>query len=261
MKEIATIINYCSNEEHFIDACISQASFYSDMIVVSYGSHLYNGIKENSSHIKILKTRYPFVKFVEYPVNIEIDLKKQKGVVNRPYAYWHNLARWYGFKEVPQNFWVLFLDVDEVPDGLRFREWWRAHTPQEDMAFKLANYWYFKKPIFQAQTWEDTPALVHARKINEDNIFGDRERDHTVYSHGLKLNRYVLGNDFKPLIHHFSWVRSPEQMLFKLKNWGHQTDFANHDGMVAHIFRDDGVNDIVHGYQYSIVPNKFEIRG
>jgi hypothetical protein len=259
MNNISVIINYCSNEKAFLDACIEECAKFSNEIIVSYGSKLYSGVDEDYAHIRQKKAKYPFVKFVQYEVNPSIDLATQKGVVSRPHAYWHNLARWEGVKNLSKNVWTLFLDVDEIPDGNRFKYWSNTHQLDEFCCFKIANYWYFKKPINQAQTWEDTAVLIHSRHLNEDNIFGDRERDHAAYNSGTKLYRYVLGNDFTPLIHHYSWVRTPEQMLFKLKNWGHQTDFNNHDQMVAHIFRDDNVNDIVHNYSYISTSNKFNI--
>ncbi len=261
MQDIAVVINYCSNEQSFIDACIEECSKFSNEIVVSYGSHLYDGKSENHAHINEKKNKYPFVKFTEYPVDKNIDLKKQKGVENRPHAYWHNLARSYGVKNISKNKWVLFLDVDEIPDGNRFKLWNKTHQLNEFNIFKIANYWYFKKPIFQALTWEDTPVLAHINRLSSDTIFGDRERDHIAYSSpNTKVFRYVLGNDFEPMIHHYSWVRSPDQMLFKLKNWGHTTDFNNHEAIVKHIFRNDEINDVVHNYKYIEVPNYYSVK-
>ena len=260
MQNISVIINYCSNEKAFLDACIEECAKFSNEIIVSYGSKLYSGVDEDYTHIKQKQAKYPFVQFVQYEVDTSIDLNAQKGVMQRPHAYWHNLARWEGVKNLSKNVWALFLDVDEIPDGNRFKYWANNHQLDEFFCFKIANYWYFKNVINQAQTWEDTAVLIHSRHLTEENIFGDRERDHSVYNSKTKVHRYILGNDFQPLIHHYSWVRTPEQMLFKLKNWGHQTDFNNHEAMVNHIFRNGDVNDIVHNYEYISTENIFSIK-
>lgn len=259
MQKVSVVINYCSNEKAFINACIEQCAKFASEILVSYGSKLYSGLDEDYAHIGQLQQQYPFVKFVQYRVDTSIDLKIQKGVVNRPHAYWHNLARWAGVHTLTLKEWVLFLDVDEIPDGERFLFWLQTHSLSPDCTYKLANYWYFKKPTFQAKTWEDTAVLAHANLLNESAVFGDAERDQIFSISSSHKYRYVLGNDFKPLIHHYSWVRTPEQMLFKLKNWGHQTDFKNHEQMVGHVFKDDNVNDIVHNYQYTKVHDFFNI--
>ena len=257
MKKVSAVINYCSNEKPFLSACIEECSKFASEIIISYGSKLYNGDDEDYAHIYEMKNKYPFVKFVQYPVDRSIELTQQKGVVNRPHAYWHNLARWTGVQSLSIKDWVLFLDVDEIPDGSRFLFWLQTHELNLHCTYKIANYWYFKKPIFQAKTWEDTVVLAHTQLLNESKIFGDGERDHIVVN--TQNYRYVLGNDFRPLIHHFSWVRTPKQMLFKIKNWGHQSDFQKHEEMVARVFRDDNVNDIVHNYEYNHVSNQFNI--
>lgn len=259
MQRVTVIINYCSNERPYLSACIEQCARFASEIIVSFGSKLYSGADEDFAHIADMQKKYPFVKFVQYPVDITIDLKTQKGVVNRPHAYWHNLARWAGVHTQIVKEWVLFLDVDEIPDGDSFLFWLQTHQLDAACTYKLANYWYFKKPIFQAKTWEDTAVLAHANLLNENAVFGDAERDQIFAASQKHKYRYVLGNDFQPLIHHYSWVRTPEQMLFKLKNWGHQTDFQNHEQMVAHVFKDDNVNDIVHNYQYQKVVNRFNL--
>jgi hypothetical protein len=260
MQNISVIINYCSNESVFLDACIIECAKFSKEIIVSYGSHLYNGMTEDHDHIQHKKNQYPFVKFVKYDVDVNIDLKVQRGVVGRPHAYWHNLARWAGVQSISKDTFVLLLDVDEIPDGEKFKFWASTHSLDEFSAYKIANYWYFKKPVNQALTWEDTAVLVHGKHLSESNIFGDRERDAVVYQSKCRVLRYVLGNDFLPLVHHFSWVRTPDQMLFKLKNWGHQTDFQNHEIMVREVFKNDEVNDIVHNYEYIKTPNLFDLK-
>ena len=261
---VSIMINYCSNEQCFIDAMLTQCLIFSDDIVVSYGSHLYDGTPENLLHIYQLKLKYPGVKFVRYEVNKKLDLTQQKGVVNRPKAYWHNLARWVGSRALQEKRWVFVLDADEIPDGKMVGEWLSTNIPKlkEDECYKIANYWYFKSPKNQATTLEDSVLLIHYKYLTERNIFGDLERDHLIAASNCVLKRQVRASNNEVMFHHYSFVRPKTGLVHKLTSWGHSGDiFKNVDvgKMVDYIYKDDEVNDIVHGYKYKIVNNTFGI--
>jgi hypothetical protein len=262
---VSVIVNYCSNERVFIDVVLRECLLFSNDIVVSYGSRLYNGAPEDVDHIKEYESKYPMVKFKCYQVDPLLDLSKQKGVRNRPVAYWHNLARWTGVQALEgKNGWVFIIDTDEIPDGQLVKEWLRGCEACLDpiKCYKVANYWYFKDPTNQATTLEDSVLLIHSKYLTEENIFGDNERDHLIPASRCMLMRETKGVNGAILFHHFSWVRPRKQLEHKLRSWGHSQDlFKNVDPgkFVDFIYRDDNVNDIVHNYTYAKVPNKFNI--
>jgi len=256
---MSVIVNYCSNESIFIHQFLKECLKFTSDIVVSYGSHLYNGQPEDKNHIAELVAMYPMVKFVEYPV--DINLKHRRGVVHRPTAYFHNLARSTAAKALSHKNWVFVLDVDEIPEGDRVAEWLRHAVLDHNCAYKLANYWYFKKPEFRARTLEDSVLLIHAKHLTDNNIFGDNERDYLIHASGCKLVRMVKHSD-NVMFHHFSWVRTQDGLRHKITSWAHANDLfknANVDAIMEHIYGNDQPNDIVHGYSYDIVPNTYNV--
>jgi hypothetical protein len=246
----------------FLDTILTQCSKFSDDIVVSYGSHLYDGRPEDMDHITEYKSKYPSVQFVCYQVDISLPFSQRKGVVSRPTAYWHNMARWTAIKHLRKHEWVFVLDCDEIPEGDAVRDWLGTvgHLLTSSECYKIANYWYFKDPTNRAKTIEDSVLLIHYSHLTEDNVFHDYERDDLIRYSRCKLKRRIVGIGRKILFHHFSWTRDRKGLEHKIKNWAHANDIfkdANVEEIMNYIYKDDGVNDIVHKYEYEKVENKF----
>ncbi len=266
MALISVIINFCSNEAMFLDSILHETAKFSDDIVVSYGSMLYNGEAENTTLIQHYKSMYPNVTFVCYEVDLSLPASAKRGVIHRPTAYWHNLARWTAVKALKnEDSWVFVIDADEIPDGDKVSEWIRCKCGElrKSHCYKLGTYWYFKTPEYQSQSYEDSILLIHKSHLTEENIFGDLERDYTISHSGLKLERMILGLDGLPMWHHFSFVRSRDGIKKKLLSWGHADDLfknVNIDDVMNYMYMNDKPNDFVHGYQYNIVENKYNIQ-
>ena len=262
---VSVILNYSSNEKASIEAVLSQSLKFSDDIVVSYGSHLLDGSPEDMQHIQQLSYKFPKVRFSQYEVNLALDLSSKPGVVARPTAYWHNLARWTGVQHLKCREWVFIYDADEVPNGDLVRNWLHDALPrlQTDSCYKIASHWYFKKPTFQATTMEEAALLIHKSLLTKETIFGDWERTHIIEASHCTLHGNI--KDFNGLVlwHHYSWVRSRDRLEHKLRHWAHADDIyagADVTEMMETIFRDDNVNDIVHNYDYVTVNNTFDIQ-
>ena len=261
---ISIIINYSSNEKAFIDPVLSESLKFAQDIVVSYGSHLLDGTPEDKLHLNNLKSVYPTVTFVEYEVEFSLNLSQQAGIESRPTAYWPNVARWTAVKNLRCKQWVFVIDTDEIPDGKLVRKWSRAAVPHliDTDCYKISNFWYFKKPTYQATTYEDSPVLIHYKHLTEANVFGDWERQSIVDSSGCTLHGHTRDNDGSVLWHHFSWVRSKAGLRHKVTHWSHADEFEKVDvtALLETIFQDDNVNDVIHGYEYTIVNNTFGIQ-
>lgn len=258
---LSVVISYCSNEKCFLQPMLEQCSKFSDDIVVVFGSHLYDGRKEDTMGVLEMANVFKKVQFVQYdvgPHNYD-----GMGVRHRPIAYWHNMARWTGVKSLRVHDWVLLLDCDEIPEGDVFGEWFRKVERSSWLnvgkTYKIANYWYFKDPTNRAKTLEDSVLMIHSKYLSKYNIFGDMERDYTIEQSGTCLVRQVKGLKGEVMFSHFSWCRSKEGLLYKIKNWGHANEFSNPDKVIEMIYKDDGVNDVIHGYSYEKVPNYFGI--
>lgn len=161
--------------------------------------------------------------------------------------------------------WVYVLDADEVPDGQLVRKWIPGVYAQlsTTTCYKMAAFWYFKKPTFQATTLEDNPLLIHYKHLTKANIFGDSEREHLVTHSQCYIQNFCKNDEDNVLWHHYSWVRSKSAMIQKMKHWGHADDRfkdSSVENVVEEVFKDDNVNDFVHQYRYRQVDNVFGVQ-
>lgn len=257
---LGVVINYCSNESMFIESILKECSKFSKDIIVSYGSHTYDGVPEK---MDIAVQDYPHVDFVEY----QVDLSRTglTGVVKRPTAYWCNLARWQGIvrlKERKHVEYVLFIDADEVPEGDKVNAWLANTVLNPQTVYKLANYWYFKSPENQATEHEDSILIAPIGLLTETKVFHDDERDSIFRFCGEFKQRMIKGLGGTPMFHHYSWVRGREGLLKKMQTWAHRDDIfkgIDAENIIQYIYRNNDVNDVVHNYLYNkvIPPWKF----
>jgi hypothetical protein len=69
----------------------------------------------------------------------------------------------------------------------------------------------------------------------------------------------ILSKEGLPMLHHFSWVRTKEEMFKKVKNWGHYRDRDWISCIEEEFTRPFNGKDFVHGYEYNTVDNIFNI--
>lgn len=211
--KLGTVISYCTNDESFIRDCIDAAIQVSDEVIVPISTHLYDGTPEDLESIKKLSEEYPTVNFTTFDWT--------PGYHPR---YWHNMSRIIGNYLLKNNIdWVLFIDSDEIIDVELFTKFINNETIDDHDSYKLGCYWYFREMNIRSKTYEDSPVLVrkHLVHIDPNNLQIEREQLHEVLN--VPKQRMIL-QDGKPLLHHYSWVRTKEQMIQKVKAWGHNTD-------------------------------------
>lgn len=212
MSRLATVISYCSNDERFIRDCLDQATKVSDVIIVPVSTHLFDGTPENLESVAQLAGEYPRVVFVQFDWH-EMHPR-----------YWHNMSRIIGHHMVDNSIdWVLFLDSDEILDAELFNQFRQDPTFEDYDSYKLGCYWYFRDANIRAKSYEDSPVLVRSELVSIDpnNLQIEREQLHEALN--VRKCRMVLQNN-TPMVHHYSWVRTKEQMLQKVKAWGHSAD-------------------------------------
>ena len=156
------------------------------------------------------------------------------------------------------NKWILFLDADEVPDGARFSEWLDSSDYKAHTALKLSNYWYFREPCNQAVETEDSIVLAQKRALENEMILHADERDAIYNLAPGPKRRNVMDHDGRPMFHHYSWVRTQEEMLKKVSAWGHKED-RNWIELVNREFQGPfSGKDFIHEDHYRIVKPFFE---
>lgn len=256
---IATIINFCSNESRFIKANIEQTKLFSVQVIIPVCDHFFDGTPENREILEKVYSAFPGCLFIEYPFEPE---KISKSIFKKidPAHFWHSLSRLIGTLFVQDEVEsVLFLDADEVPDGVRFQEWLDSSDYKAHTALKLSNYWYFREPCNQAIETEDSIVLAQKKALENEIILHADERD-AIYNlvPGPK-RRHVMDHDGNPMFHHYSWVRTQEEMLKKVRAWGHKQE-PNWVELVKREFQGPfSGQDFIHHYHYRIVEPFFDI--
>jgi hypothetical protein len=257
---IGTVILATTDDIQFLYKLIDQCLLFSSQIVISFGSHFYNKESENEDLIKKLETFYNDnnnVSIIRY--NLETDFIEYV-YVNKDH-YWHCHGRWIGINNLKDEIeYVLLLDADEIPEGNVFLNWLNTKDYINYDCLKLANYWYFREPIFRAiNLIEDS--IVFIKKEHADNIdliMHSYERAGTYDNCPGKKTKFVTFNN-SPMFHHYSWVRTKEQMLRKVKSWGHKND-KDYVFLVNEEFSHNfNFSENIIGRTYEIVENVFHI--
>ena len=257
--KVTVVISTSSYEKCFLDAILRECRKFADEIIVAAGDCLFDGTHEGDWYEDYSKLNTD-VRFVCYEVTKTIE---HNPLQRRPHAYWHNISRIVGASQIYGGTdWILFLDGDEVPEGDLVKDWLENTTLDPECSYKCCNYWYFRDVVNQATTWEDSVLLVPGRWFRMENLYKllmkDNERDGLAVMFNLQRN-VVHPKIQKPMFHHFSWVRSKEGLLRKVRNWGHKSD-KDWERLIEEKWAQpfDGT-DFVHGYNYTIVSNLFDI--
>jgi hypothetical protein len=256
---VGTVVNFCTNESKFIAPCLQEVLKFSRQVIVVVASHFFDGTEENRPLLSQIYRAFPKVLFVEYPF-IPSLIPKSIFKAVRPAAFWHCLSRLIGFSFLAKEIdWTLFIDADEVADGARVGEWLDCSGYECHAVLRLANYWYFREPIFRANVVEDSVVMVSNRTAEADLLLDSTERSALYDRLPGPKRRMVMGPDGEPLFHHFSWVRSEEEMLKKVRSWGHKGE-RNWEELVKEEFKKPFQGtDFVHGYRFQTVEDQFGI--
>ena len=250
---IGTVVNFCTNESRFIGGCLKEALRFSSQVIVPVANHFFDGTPENQGLLEEIYEAFPECLFIEYPF-VPKQIPSSIFKVVRPDPFWPCLSRLIGAWNLRGSIeTVLFLDADEVADGRAMAEWLDCSDYEQHTALKLANYWYFREPIYQAENLEDSIVLVQRKALTPDMLLHDEERNAVYDSLPGPKRRMVLGTGGHPLFHHFSWVRTEEEMLKKVRSWSHRKD-RNWEALVRKEFLGPfGGTDFVHGYRFRTV--------
>jgi hypothetical protein len=247
---LATIINFCSNDYPFLRPCIESVKPFSRQVLVPVCDHFFDGVKEDRTTLQRIYAENSDVQFLEFPFDEKKSLYGSHSSI-----YWHNLSRMIGrFFLNSEIEYVLFLDCDEIVDTDRFVQWVKTFPYHNYSALNLSNYWYFRQCHLQAKKWESTPLLVKMQLLNGPLLMNEWERG-GIYNLvlGGKING-ALGLNGKPMIHHYSWVRTKEQLLRKVASWGHCRDRDWLKLVEEEFSRPFNGTDFVHGYEFVEVP-------
>lgn len=256
---ISSILHYSTIDFKFLDKNLEQLSKFSDEIIIPICDHFFDGQPEN--HDLLLKS---FDIISKYPKCNAYMFEWQGPQTNT--AHYHNISRYLGTEEA-KNDWLFFVDADEIVDDTFIP--WVNTAILTDAIYWITCYWYWRDPTYRATTWEGCGLLIQKDKCKWA-IDTRLERQQFHYGYALPLHRnhtfingqyqHILNEYGCPMMHHFSWYRSKEEMLLKVKNWGHKNDKSNWIDLIEDEFsRPFNGKDFLHNYQYEQVINKFNI--
>lgn len=238
---ISVVISYCSNDKEFIEPLLAQCRVFSDDIIVVSTNHFLDGsvdvdLQDLSSH---------GVRHIIYPWE-----------ENKQPKYWHNHNRFLGLNEAQKKH-VLFLDADEIPDGNLMLEFLQSGIHLSIPVVSFECYWYFREPTLRALTTERCGVLYNRGYLTEELIYHPMERWSYETTQIPRLDMYQFRGTI--FMHHFSWVRTKEQMLKKVQSWAHQSDKPWVKLIEEEFKYPFKGRDFVHNYKFTDVENTFNI--
>jgi len=224
-RRIATIISYCTNDYRFIDRCIAEAMKFSDEVVVCVCDHFFDGSPENRSLLEHTYAQNPGCRFIEFTY-----LPDRLYSLYHPMtpedpdwsALWAATSRYVGLHYIESD-WVLFLDSDEIVEGEPFRDWFNQQCSLSD-CLRLAAYLYAVRPTLRCKKVVNLPLLVNKETLAPLTLLGPLERIGAYLSHPGPKEEKIVGLQGRPLVHHYSWVRTKEEALQKGATWSHRHD-------------------------------------
>lgn len=261
---VGCVVSYCTLERHFLEHVLRETSKFSRHTVVVYADKLYDSSPQTHDELVRVKQLFPDVSFVQYTIDPVDELIDAPELRNRQ-AYWPNRARWEGLAALREECkYVLFMDGDEVPEGDRVAAFLRKslaplpgnHTP----AIKFANWWYMREPTLRYRGIEDSIVLVpRSRVATRDAVMLCEEERNDLAA--PPVSRSVTDGSPAPMFHHYSWVRTPEDMIRKVRLWSHRSDRDWESAVLEELSRPivPGHMDVIFGRMYETVDNTFGI--
>jgi hypothetical protein len=226
MRSIATIISYCTNDFRFIGKCIEEAKVFSKQIIVPVCDHFFDGTPENRHLLDHTYAAHPDCQFVEFAYMPDQIYSQYHSIESDDpdwAIYWAATTRYVGFHYLDSEIdTVLFLDSDEIVEGKRFLEW--METDEGFDAQRLASYFYALQPNLRAKNVVNLPLIVKRENFAPLTLFNELERIGAYMSHPGPKREEVVGLNGRPMVHHYSWVRTKEECLWKTRTWSHRND-------------------------------------
>ncbi|MBM3201063.1 MAG: hypothetical protein FJZ56_01475 [Chlamydiae bacterium] len=225
---IAFVINYCTNDYRFLSKAIEAIRPITPHIIIPVCDHFYDNTLENRHLLELSYLKHPDCQFIEYVFD-----------QNRPYGlycpvsqnhedwihFWHSTSRYIGYHFVPEEIdYVIFIDVDEILDTARFREWLNGFDYRRYDAIKFASYFYFRSASYRAKTYQSNGLMLKKQAIEPQALLDVYERKGTYTAIKQDKIDYALGLDGSPLFHHYSWVKPYDELVRKVLSWGHHMD-------------------------------------
>ncbi len=258
--KITTIINYCSQDYRFLSLCVNEVKKFSQSIVIPVCSHFFDGSPEDLGLLQQSYLDHPECHFIQFDYS-ETDLYGLYPVIDHHHRYWphywHSVARYVGYHFLsPETEYTMFIDVDEIFDGDRFGQWLENFSLNRYGMMRFSSYFYFRDPCYRMKEFTLNALMVKNDKpIPETSLLSIAERKGLYVEFEGKKIENVVDDQGIPFVHHYSWVRTQEELFKKVQRWGHSKE-GNFKALLLREFADDFRGfDCVYGKEYErVVP-------
>lgn len=228
-------------------ALLNECLKFSDDIIISAFDKLFSNIPESPTELQAFCDVAPD----------KIKVVVHKFTNDKHPRYFHNFARWESIAHTKHDY-IFFLDADEIPEGDIFKYLLENNMLTDYDGIDFRCHWYFRTVRNQAIQKEICGLIIKKSVITNELMFTDLERWSFRQALGSK---YLSDVTFEGqiLMHHFSWVRSKDEMLQKVDSWGHKFDKDWISLIHEEFSRPFNGTDFVHNYAYNIVEDRFKI--
>jgi hypothetical protein len=238
---ISVVISYCNNDIGFLEENIIQAKKFSNDIIVVHYLYSLDGKAENCR--TLLEKEQICEKY--QCTSLPIGFTSEKSA-----RHHHNKARYMG-ANVAHEEYILFLDADEIIEGDTFAEYLKTKDHENYDVVALDCYWYFRERKYRADAVEQAGVICKTSLAeNVDYIFSEAERWEFKNRPNVKAKEHLRHNGVI-MCHHYSWVRTKEQMLQKVKSWGHRSDKDWVSLIEEEFTHEIKMRDFVHNYTFT----------
>ncbi len=224
--DITSIINYCTNDYRYLSICINEVRCFSKQVLVNVCDHFFNGMPENREMLHRSYAEHLDCKFIEYKYDPNKVYGSYKTIDPKHVDwthYWHSTGRYVSYPFATGEY-LLFLDVDEIVDGHRFKTWLDSGEYHKYDALRMLSYFYFRSASNRSQSTHPLSLLLKKSAIEHEHLLNVFERYGVFMDlEGRKLQN-TAGLNSTPLVHHYSWVRTEDELLNKVRLWGHKKD-------------------------------------
>lgn len=219
--KLSTVLLYSTIDYRWLNECLAAASAISDEVIVVTCEKLWNGDSENQ---QLLKESTDILNLYNNVKSFKVPWES-----GHTTFFFESQCRAAGIVSTSLDTdYILFLDTDEIVDIDKFKDWIDTKEYQNYDSMRLANYWYFREKKYRAKIIEDSVVLIKKKLVYQNNqiiiptLTTGRQQYHELIK--CKKKGSIMGPDGYPMIHHYSWVRTKEEMIAKVKCWGHNTD-------------------------------------
>lgn len=245
--KISTIVNYCTRHDRFFDKLIENLLPFNDHILVVVSNKFFDNVDENHELLQKRMDQYKNIIWLKTDFDTYKDVPQWAKAWHSRYLAYNHLQN----DSSTKSDYVLFLDADEIVEPSLFKQF--KSKIEWGSNYRFANYVYFREPKYRATTLEFGPVMLFTHTFDINTVYKADRNSMFELSNDPKYDNFTLNNNV--MIHHFSWIGTKEQLLEKIKGWGHAGD-KNWGLLIEEEFnRDFNGTDFINNHKYEIVEN------